>query len=50
MTHTQLECVSTPSKGRGMVAVTDIPPSSLLHTEEPYAAVRSTVVLRTTNK
>ncbi|KAL8149350.1 uncharacterized protein LOC141708702 isoform X2 [Apium graveolens] len=37
--HAQLECVSTPSKGRGMVAVADIPPSSLLNIEEPYAAV-----------
>lgn len=39
MTHTQMECVSTPAKGRGMISVADIPPSSLLHIEEPYAAV-----------
>ncbi|XP_017253346.1 uncharacterized protein LOC108223538 isoform X2 [Daucus carota subsp. sativus] len=39
MFHTQLECVSTPTKGRGMVSVGDIPPSSLLHIEEPYSAV-----------
>ncbi|KAK1399708.1 SET domain-containing protein [Heracleum sosnowskyi] len=38
-THTKLECVSTPTKGRGMVSVADIPPSSLLHIEEPFAAV-----------
>lgn len=50
MTHTTLECISTPTKGRGMVSVADIPPTSLLHVEEPYAAVRSKPVMCTTNK
>lgn len=35
----KLQCVSTPTKGRGMVSLTDIPQASLLHTEEPYAAI-----------
>ncbi|KAL6567976.1 hypothetical protein OROGR_001644 [Orobanche gracilis] len=39
MTHTRLEFVSTPTKRRGMVSLEDIPPSSLLHIEEPYAVV-----------
>lgn len=34
-----LLCVSTPSKGRGMTSVNDIPPGSLVHSEEPLAAV-----------
>ncbi|XP_039138361.1 uncharacterized protein LOC120275740 isoform X2 [Dioscorea cayenensis subsp. rotundata] len=34
-----LLCVSTPSKGRGMTSVNDIPPGSLVHSEEPLAAI-----------
>ncbi|XP_020097964.1 SET and MYND domain-containing protein 4-like [Ananas comosus] len=34
-----LQCVSTPAKGKGMASPKDIPPASLLHTEEPLAAV-----------
>lgn len=34
-----VQCVSTPTKGRGMVTLTDIPQASLLHSEEPYATV-----------
>ncbi|KAJ9545735.1 hypothetical protein OSB04_025442 [Centaurea solstitialis] len=37
----QLQCVSTEMKGRGMVSLTDVPQATLLHTEEPYAAVVS---------
>ncbi|CAH1445465.1 unnamed protein product [Lactuca virosa] len=37
----QLQCVTTETKGRGMVCLTEIPPSTLLHTEEPYAAIIS---------
>ncbi|KAJ0970256.1 hypothetical protein J5N97_023133 [Dioscorea zingiberensis] len=33
-----LQCVSTPSKGRGMTSVDDIAPASLIHSEEPLAA------------
>ncbi|PKI76469.1 SET and MYND domain-containing protein 4 [Punica granatum] len=35
----ELECVVTPDKGRGMVSKGEVPPSSLVHIEEPYAAV-----------
>lgn len=34
-----LQCVFTPSKGRGMTSADDILPASLLHIEEPLAAV-----------
>ncbi|TVU32070.1 hypothetical protein EJB05_23788, partial [Eragrostis curvula] len=34
-----LECVSTPDKGRGMASPNDIPPASLIHVEEPLAAI-----------
>ncbi|KAI3508397.1 hypothetical protein L1887_23404 [Cichorium endivia] len=37
----QLQCVTTETKGRGMVCLTEIPPATLLHTEEPYAAIIS---------
>lgn len=35
----ELQCVTTPDKARGMASMTDIPPASLVHTEEPFAAV-----------
>nr|GEY03429.1 hypothetical protein [Tanacetum cinerariifolium] len=35
----QLQCVSTETKGRGMVSLTDVPQATLLHTEEPYFAI-----------
>lgn len=35
----KLQCVTTPDKARGMASVTDIPPASLVHTEEPFAVV-----------
>ncbi|XP_057949384.1 uncharacterized protein LOC131144640 isoform X2 [Malania oleifera] len=35
----RLRCVTTPSKGRGMVSPCNIPPASLVHSEEPYAAI-----------
>lgn len=35
---TALLCVLTPSKGTGMTTVHDIPPGSLVHSEEPLAA------------
>lgn len=31
--------VTTSNKGRGMISPTEIPPSSLVHVEEPYALV-----------
>ncbi|KAK6135587.1 hypothetical protein DH2020_030695 [Rehmannia glutinosa] len=34
-----LQCVSTTTKGRGMVSSTDIPLASLIHKEDPYAAI-----------
>nr|XP_010905092.2 uncharacterized protein LOC105032355 [Elaeis guineensis] len=34
-----LQCVVTPSKGRGMTSSCGIPPASLLHCEEPLAAI-----------
>lgn len=36
----KLLCVSTPTKGRGMASLFDLSPSSLVHKEEPYAAVQ----------
>ncbi|KAK9282913.1 hypothetical protein L1049_011138 [Liquidambar formosana] len=35
----KLQCISTPTKGRGMVSLGDTPQASLVHTEEPYAAI-----------
>ena len=35
----KLQCVSTPTKGRGMASLSEISQSYLVHTEEPYAAV-----------
>ncbi|KAD4585861.1 hypothetical protein E3N88_23462 [Mikania micrantha] len=37
----RLQCVKTEMKGRGMVSLTDIPQATLLHAEEPYAAIIS---------
>ncbi|XP_047093499.1 SET and MYND domain-containing protein 4 isoform X1 [Lolium rigidum] len=34
-----LECVSTPDKGRGMTSPNDISPASLIHVEDPLAAI-----------
>ncbi|XP_006662498.1 SET and MYND domain-containing protein 4 [Oryza brachyantha] len=34
-----LECVSTPNKGRGMMSPNDISPASLIHAEDPLAAI-----------
>lgn len=34
-----LRCVITPDKGRGMTSEVDIPQASLVHSEEPYAAI-----------
>uniref|UniRef100_A0ACD5U611 Uncharacterized protein n=1 Tax=Avena sativa TaxID=4498 RepID=A0ACD5U611_AVESA len=34
-----LECVSTPNKGRGMTSPNDISPASLIHVEDPLAAI-----------
>ncbi|KAL0401057.1 UNVERIFIED_CONTAM: Stress-induced-phosphoprotein 1 [Sesamum latifolium] len=33
------QCVSRPTKGRGMTTSTDIPLASLIHKEDPYAAI-----------
>ncbi|XP_057482812.1 uncharacterized protein LOC130769627 isoform X1 [Actinidia eriantha] len=35
----KLHCVSTPTKGRGMASLTDISQASVVHIEEPYAAI-----------
>lgn len=35
----ELECVVTPDKGRGMVSKGEVPPSTLVHIEEPYVAI-----------
>lgn len=35
----KLQCVSTPTKGRGMASLSEISQSYLVHTEEPYAAI-----------
>ncbi|GJM91176.1 hypothetical protein PR202_ga07525 [Eleusine coracana subsp. coracana] len=34
-----LECIPTPDKGRGMASPNDISPASLIHVEEPLAAL-----------
>ncbi|KAK3156871.1 hypothetical protein QOZ80_2AG0113190 [Eleusine coracana subsp. coracana] len=34
-----LECIPTPDKGRGMASPNDISPASLIHVEEPLAAI-----------
>ncbi|CAL9086903.1 unnamed protein product [Musa textilis] len=34
-----LQCVSSPHKGRGLASAHDIPPASLVHREEPLAAI-----------
>ncbi|KAL6642854.1 hypothetical protein ACP70R_021035 [Stipagrostis hirtigluma subsp. patula] len=34
-----LECISTSNKGRGMASINDILPASLIHVEEPLAAI-----------
>ncbi|XP_019191551.1 PREDICTED: SET and MYND domain-containing protein 4 isoform X1 [Ipomoea nil] len=34
-----MQCVSLPTKGRGMVSRADIPIGSLVHKEDPYAAI-----------
>jgi hypothetical protein len=34
-----LECMSTTDKGRGMFSPNDISPASLVHVEEPFAAI-----------
>ncbi|XP_024029703.1 SET and MYND domain-containing protein 4 isoform X2 [Morus notabilis] len=35
----KLQCVNTPDKARGMASTSNIPPGSLVHTEEPFATV-----------
>lgn len=35
----ELQCVFTPTKGRGMTCYTDVPQASLIHKEDPYAAI-----------
>ncbi|PIN26923.1 Histone-lysine N-methyltransferase [Handroanthus impetiginosus] len=35
----ELQCVSTTTKGRGMISLMDIPIASLIHKEDPYAAI-----------
>ncbi|KAL9247785.1 hypothetical protein vseg_021177 [Gypsophila vaccaria] len=37
--QSKIQCVTTPTKGRGMASLCDIPAASLLHREEPYAAI-----------
>ncbi|KAG0457405.1 hypothetical protein HPP92_022562 [Vanilla planifolia] len=37
--NTKLECVTTPDKGRGMISSNDISPATLIHCEEPLAAI-----------
>nr|CAB3499195.1 unnamed protein product [Digitaria exilis] len=34
-----IESISTPNKGRGMTSTDDIPPASLVHVEDPMAAI-----------
>lgn len=34
-----LECIATPNKGRGMTSPNDISPASLIHVEDPLAAL-----------
>ncbi|XP_027104081.1 uncharacterized protein [Coffea arabica] len=35
----KLQCVSTTTKGRGLTTLADIPEASLVHEEDPYAAI-----------
>ncbi|XP_041995450.1 histone-lysine N-methyltransferase SMYD3-like isoform X2 [Salvia splendens] len=35
----ELQCVSTPNKGRGMISLTNIPMASLIHKEDPHGAI-----------
>lgn len=35
----KLKCLTTKDKGRGMVTPSDMPPTSLVHAEEPYATI-----------
>ncbi|XP_051138521.1 uncharacterized protein LOC127256513 isoform X2 [Andrographis paniculata] len=35
----ELKCISTRNKGRGLTSFTDIPVASLIHREDPYAAI-----------
>ncbi|KZV30020.1 SET and MYND domain-containing protein 4-like [Dorcoceras hygrometricum] len=35
----ELQCAFTPTKGRGMTSYTDVPQASLIHKEDPYAAI-----------
>ncbi|CAI9091934.1 OLC1v1027055C1 [Oldenlandia corymbosa var. corymbosa] len=35
----ELQCVSKITKGRGMITVAEIPEASLIHKEDPYAAI-----------
>ncbi|XP_073123784.1 uncharacterized protein [Henckelia pumila] len=35
----ELQCVFTPTKGRGMTSYTDVPQASLIHKEDPHAAI-----------
>ncbi|KAK9741887.1 hypothetical protein RND81_03G135700 [Saponaria officinalis] len=37
--QSKIQCIATITKGRGMASSCDIPPASLLHREEPYAAI-----------
>ncbi|TQD98591.1 hypothetical protein C1H46_015839 [Malus baccata] len=35
----ELQCVTTPEKGRGMTSTSDLPQASLVHTEDPFAMI-----------
>ncbi|CAN6705423.1 unnamed protein product [Malus baccata var. baccata] len=35
----ELQCVTTPEKGRGMTSTNDLPQASLVHTEDPFAMI-----------
>lgn len=39
MPQVKLQCVSAPKTGRGMTSSDDIPEATLIHREEPYAAI-----------
>uniref|UniRef100_A0A803ML63 SET domain-containing protein n=1 Tax=Chenopodium quinoa TaxID=63459 RepID=A0A803ML63_CHEQI len=39
MPPVELQCVSTPTKGRGMASLFEISSATLVHKEEPYAAI-----------
>ncbi|XP_021900001.1 SET and MYND domain-containing protein 4 isoform X3 [Carica papaya] len=39
--HIELQCVTTLHKGREMVSKCDIPPTSIVHVEDPYSAIIS---------